>query len=447
MAAVNHPRLPEHPQHDLAKRQMTGYGGLLSFRPHGGRETAERLLSALRLVRRAPSLGGYRTLAVRPAAMWAIELTDEQLEEAGVPPALIRVAVGLENTDDLVADFERALAAAGAGLTAAGARSPRPRRPGRETAGLRPPDRLAHRSIHRQNAIIRVCGLSGSAPAQPPIPPAVQVSLGEARRWVRHGGRPGWRRAEAGGRRGRAAADRAARRGADRAGGDRRSPRAAGGHRIVVVAARDRARAKEFAERHGVERVAASYAEVVADPEVDVVYNPLVNGLHGPWNLAAIAAGKHVLTEKPSAANAEEAAEVRDAAAKAGRGLHGGLPLPVPPGHPAAARAGGERRARRGAAREAVFTCPGPAPTTPAGRWSSPAARSWTSAATACTRCACSRRTLGGEPRVVAARAGERAGARVWTSGSTPTWSSRAARPATARCHMALRRARPEPPA
>ncbi|MFO7249736.1 MAG: aminotransferase class I/II-fold pyridoxal phosphate-dependent enzyme [Actinomycetes bacterium] len=114
VAAVNHPGLPEHPQHDLAKRQMTGYGGLLSFRPHGGRETAERLLSALRLVRRAPSLGGYRTLAVRPAAMWAIELTDEQLEEAGVPPALIRVAVGLENTDDLVADFERALAAAGA---------------------------------------------------------------------------------------------------------------------------------------------------------------------------------------------------------------------------------------------------------------------------------------------------------------------------------------------
>ncbi|GGM61359.1 cystathionine gamma-synthase [Thermopolyspora flexuosa] len=114
VAAVNHPGLPEHPQHGLAVRQMRGFGGLLSFEPHGGREAAERLLSALRLVRRSPSLGGYRTLAVRPAAMWALELSDEELTEAGVPPALIRVAVGLENPDDLVADFERALAAAGA---------------------------------------------------------------------------------------------------------------------------------------------------------------------------------------------------------------------------------------------------------------------------------------------------------------------------------------------
>jgi len=57
---------------------------------------------------------------------------------------------------------------------------------------------------------------------------------------------------------------------------------------------------------------------VVADPEVEVVYNPLANGLHGPWNLAAIAAGRHVLTEKPSASNVAEAREVRDAAAAAG---------------------------------------------------------------------------------------------------------------------------------
>jgi predicted dehydrogenase len=57
---------------------------------------------------------------------------------------------------------------------------------------------------------------------------------------------------------------------------------------------------------------------VVADPGVEVVYNPLANGLHGPWNLAAIAAGRHVLTEKPSASNATEAREVRDAAAAAG---------------------------------------------------------------------------------------------------------------------------------
>ncbi|WP_328773457.1 Gfo/Idh/MocA family protein [Streptomyces sp. NBC_00286] len=95
-------------------------------------------------------------------------------------------------------------------------------------------------------------------------------------------------------------------------------PARAGGHRLVAVAARDRGRAEGFAARHGVERVHDSYGDLLADPEVEVVYNPLANGLHGPWNRAALAAGKHVLTEKPSASNAEEAAEVREAVAKAG---------------------------------------------------------------------------------------------------------------------------------
>ena len=95
-------------------------------------------------------------------------------------------------------------------------------------------------------------------------------------------------------------------------------PARAGGHRLVAVAARDRGRAEAFAAQHGVERVHDSYGDLLADPEIEVVYNPLANGLHGPWNRAALAAGKHVLTEKPSASNAEEAAEVREAAAKAG---------------------------------------------------------------------------------------------------------------------------------
>lgn len=95
-------------------------------------------------------------------------------------------------------------------------------------------------------------------------------------------------------------------------------PARAGGHRLVAVAARDRARAETFAAAHGVERVAASYADLVADPEVEVVYNPLANGLYGPWNLAALAAGQHVLSEKPSASNAEEAAEIHEAVTKTG---------------------------------------------------------------------------------------------------------------------------------
>jgi len=90
------------------------------------------------------------------------------------------------------------------------------------------------------------------------------------------------------------------------------------GHRLVAVAARDRGRAEAFAEKHGVERVLGSYADVVADPEVDAVYNPLANSLHAPWNLAAIAAGKPVLSEKPFARNRAEAAQVADAAQAAG---------------------------------------------------------------------------------------------------------------------------------
>lgn len=85
------------------------------------------------------------------------------------------------------------------------------------------------------------------------------------------------------------------------------------GARLVAVAARDAERAEAFAAEHGVERVHASYQDVLDDPEVEAVYNPLANGLHGPWNLRAIAAGKHVLTEKPSASNAAEALAVRDA--------------------------------------------------------------------------------------------------------------------------------------
>lgn len=90
------------------------------------------------------------------------------------------------------------------------------------------------------------------------------------------------------------------------------------GARLVVVAARDPHRAQEFADASGIERVLADYQDVIDDPEVEVVYNPLPNGLHGPWNLRAIAAGKHVLTEKPYASNSGEARAVRDAAAAAG---------------------------------------------------------------------------------------------------------------------------------
>ena len=104
------------------------------------------------------------------------------------------------------------------------------------------------------------------------------------------------------------------------------------GHRLVAVAARDTERAQAFADEHGVERVVDSYQAVIDDPEVEAIYNPLPNGLHGPWNIRALQAGKHVLTEKPSASNADEAREVRDAHTATDVAFMEAFQLPLPPG-------------------------------------------------------------------------------------------------------------------
>jgi predicted dehydrogenase len=93
---------------------------------------------------------------------------------------------------------------------------------------------------------------------------------------------------------------------------------------VVSVASRDIDRARAFAQKHKIPRVADSYEALLADPELDAIYNPLPNGLHGHWTIAAIGAGKHVLCEKPFTANADEARHVAEAAAAAS---HAGLVL------------------------------------------------------------------------------------------------------------------------
>ncbi len=111
VTAVHYPGLPLHPQHELAKRQMRGFGGMLSFEVKGGLEGAKTVLSKLRLPRLAASLGAVESLVVLAAANFSHYLTDEEAARAAISPGMLRVSVGLESSDDLVADFDQALSA------------------------------------------------------------------------------------------------------------------------------------------------------------------------------------------------------------------------------------------------------------------------------------------------------------------------------------------------
>jgi methionine-gamma-lyase len=107
---VYYPGLPTHPQHELARRQMTGFSGLLAFAPSGGGERAEKILDSLRLTTRAASLGSVHSIATRPSAMWSSQPAYRDQQSAEADEALIRLSVGIEATPDVLADFENALA-------------------------------------------------------------------------------------------------------------------------------------------------------------------------------------------------------------------------------------------------------------------------------------------------------------------------------------------------
>jgi cystathionine beta-lyase/cystathionine gamma-synthase len=107
---VNYPGLESHPQHDLARAQMRAFGSVLSFEVSGGREAASRLLDRLRLVRPAVSLGGPETLVCHPASSTHVGMSPDTQRESGITESLLRVSVGLEAIDDVIADFSAALA-------------------------------------------------------------------------------------------------------------------------------------------------------------------------------------------------------------------------------------------------------------------------------------------------------------------------------------------------
>ncbi|HZH91836.1 MAG TPA: aminotransferase class I/II-fold pyridoxal phosphate-dependent enzyme [Pyrinomonadaceae bacterium] len=106
---VHYPGLPSHPQHELARAQMSGFTGMFGVEVRGGFRAAEKFMGALKLGVNAASLGGHGTLVVHPAAMWGRQLTSAQRAEMSIGDSLVRVSVGLEDEVDLLKDFARAL--------------------------------------------------------------------------------------------------------------------------------------------------------------------------------------------------------------------------------------------------------------------------------------------------------------------------------------------------
>ena len=111
IARVHYPGLPSHPDHELATRLMEGFGGMLGIELAGGADAATRFVGALRLAKLAPSLGGVETLVSEPRRTSHAAMTAEDRAANGIRDGFIRVSLGIEDVDDLIADFEQALAA------------------------------------------------------------------------------------------------------------------------------------------------------------------------------------------------------------------------------------------------------------------------------------------------------------------------------------------------
>jgi cystathionine beta-lyase/cystathionine gamma-synthase len=106
---INYPSLEQHPQRELAKQQMPdGFGGLLSFEVEGGREGAIKAINSFRLIPIVPSFGTSRTIVTHPATHTHCNMTLEEREAVGIFDGLIRLSVGLEDLEDLIADLEQA---------------------------------------------------------------------------------------------------------------------------------------------------------------------------------------------------------------------------------------------------------------------------------------------------------------------------------------------------
>jgi cystathionine gamma-lyase len=108
---VHYPGLPDHPQHELAKKQMSGFSGMVSFTLKGGAEAAYAAVQKTRVFHFAESLGGVESLVTHPATMTHAAIPREQREARGVTDGLMRLSVGIEDKEDLIADLDSAITA------------------------------------------------------------------------------------------------------------------------------------------------------------------------------------------------------------------------------------------------------------------------------------------------------------------------------------------------
>ena len=104
-----YPGLKDHPGHEIAAKQMKGFGGIIAFEVKGGKEAGMRLVNSMQLIRIAVSLGDAETLIEHPASMTHSTYDPESLAESGITPGLIRLSVGLENVEDIIADLKQGL--------------------------------------------------------------------------------------------------------------------------------------------------------------------------------------------------------------------------------------------------------------------------------------------------------------------------------------------------
>lgn len=109
VSQVYYPGLPSHPDHEIARRQMTGFGGMVCFDLDGRYDRAERLYDRLTIIRRAASLGGVESLISMPVLTSQWGHSEQQLRDAGVTKGMLRLSVGLEDAADLIADLDQAL--------------------------------------------------------------------------------------------------------------------------------------------------------------------------------------------------------------------------------------------------------------------------------------------------------------------------------------------------